>query len=683
MNASQPDPSDKFGSANELEPFTDDSGDGEDRMLDLLLAEAIDDSSDRPEPPDQTRVILERFHAAKLAPSSTKSPQSKTKSSTTPKPSPWGWLLAVSVAVMLMGSIAWQFRSQISVATLPKPLETAENDKPGLPGVRAANPDTPRPNNVDPEFPATDSKQQPGKPKPRRVIELAGPAGQNRGTTEQNALKDSATGDHPHAKPDAAKPDAAKPGTPEPQSVRLVSKTMENHLDRYWKRIGVKPTPLLDKTEAAERLRLRFGLNVSASESSDPDRLATALTRVDNRKAIASRLLKTWFPRFQSSKNPMVASVTDQLEQTLQQRSGMDRLVASWFGSSLRQSDSDPASGNMIDRMSGSSDLHQSLVRTVSMTHNRDLRCGRCHDTTSMGSAVAGQDEYWQFAASFLPVLQPSKQPPKNVFYDTTDGRRRLASPSEKLKPTPENLVGSEHLASGLVDWVWRAVHDRPLVSSPYDLSGAANSEMQRLHQELSQDLLASNFDLLRTIALVMSQSILGREVPNAMTPEGLLVARNEDWIEAVIAIDSFAASAPIRRGSTPRERARLVAKMDLPRLDKRTGRGAILAQPIGSDQPRSQSMMKNRPLLDRQSASGEVSEAALAGFPMRSTLMMPAWLEQLPTFESRRQHIAHLAGQLELEPAVADLAKQMSDAQIDETLILERIWWVIRPTGI
>lgn len=672
MNTSQPNPSNKFGSANELEPYADDASNGADLMLDLILAEALGDSSDRSAPPDQTRIILDRFHTAKVAPASTKPANPKSSSSTTQKPNQWGWLLAVSVAILIMGSIAWQFRSQVNVAKLPKPSEAANDDNLGLSGVPAATAGVVKPSQVESESPL-DSELKSDSPKTRRVIELAGPAGQGMGTSELNGLDDSATGDKTHA----------KPGPTLPRSIRLVSKTMEDHLDRYWKRIGVKPTPLMSSAEAAERLRLRFELNVSADEFSDPDRLASALARADNRTVIASRLLKTWFSRFQSSKDPMVASVVDQLEQTLKQRSGTDRLVASWFGSSSRRADSDSKPGNVIGRMSGSSESHQTLVRAVSLTHNRDLRCGRCHDTPSMGSAVAAQDEYWQFAASILPVLQPTNQPDRKIFYDTADGRRRLASPNEKLEPTPENLVGSASLASGLVDWVWRAVHDRPLVSSPYDLSGAANSEMQRLHQELSEDLLASNFDLLRTIALVMSHSILGREVPEAMTPQGLLVAHDADWIEAVVAIDSFAASAPVSRTSTPRERVRLVAKMDLPSLDKKVGRGAILAQPIGSENTSPQSRMKNRPLLDKQSASGDVSEAALAGFPMRSTIMMPAWLEQLPTFESRRQHIAHLAGHLELEPAVAKLANQMSDAQIDETLILERIWWVIRPTGI
>lgn len=676
MNASQPNPPDETGSASEREPLDGGAELDADPMLDVMLTEVFGETSRQAAPPDQTRVILDRFHHAPVVASKANPPTSKTEAANPIKSGQLGWLLAVAATVMVLGSVAWQVRSQFDVAQLNKPIETeSTKDLDSLSsGFQATEPGVAESRGLGDS--ANEPSWGPGtKPDPgtRRVIELAGPS-----------VADPEVSDL--AQPEGPDRDARSIAKP-PQSIQLVSKTMVDHLDRYWNRIGVVPTALMSNTESVERLQERFGLEISADEFADPGLLAAALVRDKNRSALATRLMMTWSSRFESSKDPMVQSVTNQMKQALKNRSGMDDSIASWFASSNVSAEKVkqpvPETNHLIGRMTRSLGTHEALVRTVSLTHNRDLRCSRCHDTPSIGSSETSQDEYWQFAASFLPILRADRGSDGKLFYDTLDGRRRLAKRSEDLNPTSQNLIGSAPLASGLVDWVWRAIHGKPLVSSPYDLAGAANSEMQKLHRELAEDLLASDFDLVRTIALVMTHSIISRRVPDAMTPEGLLVANDTDWVEAVVAIDSFAASAPASQATTPKQRARLVAQIDLPSLEKTRSRGAILAQPIGSDETTMKPVSPKSPLLASRSTPREVSQAALSGFPMRSTVVMPAWLKQLPTLESRRQHIAHLAGQLELDSSTAKLANQMVDAGIDETLILERIWWIVRPAGI
>lgn len=661
MNSSDSNP------ANDDELLPSDEREVNDAMFDALLTEVLlaealftdepGQPGQRQAPPDQTRIILQKWHESPTGVPKMRSTPKPTSSQGSNSSSSTKWIFAAVVAAGLMvaGGIVWGLQSRIKLNQLAQNNATHNNATQSSEPERitAAPPAVQRPNE------SGGTRDAPSEePSPRRVIELAGPS------QGQSAL---ATMDARGPAKNQSERNASDPPRPI-QPIQLIAHSMDRHLERYWKRMDVEATSMLSSEQTAARIEERFGIQIQPDSIGDPDAILEDLQRDENLEKLANQFFETLSRRSpsarDSSKRAQESTWVTQLRQTWEQRSGMDRLITSWLDSP-----------DLAREIVGSDEPHELLTSVAALTHNVDLRCQRCHDMPALRRSPSSQDEYWRFAATILPVLNPNIKQGQRFFYDTPDGRRKLAEARPELKPTEDNLIGSRPLAGGLVDWVWRMIHGRPLVTSAYDLAGTADEEMQKLHQDLTDDLVASDFDLLRTISLVMNDSILGRSVPDAMTPEGILAASDESWSRAVAAIDSFAAANPKVNPTSTGDRLRLVAEVGLPRLDQLGGVNAILAQPLGNSESES-----SRPGKDSENRM--VSAAAFAGLPMRSTWVMPAWMDRLEDFGSRSQHIAHLAGKIELPRPVASLAERMRKAGVDESLILQRIWWIIQPHG-
>ncbi|MFG0255003.1 MAG: hypothetical protein ACF787_07885, partial [Rhodopirellula sp. JB053] len=415
------------------------------------------------------------------------------------------------------------------------------------------------------------------------------------------------------------------------------------------------------------------------------------LARPENINALAPQVLAAIASRPSDTLNsPSDQLMAKQVSQTLRSGSGFDRLIASWFteresvGGKRRDAKNTPANRNSTPSASFHELLrplgeHETLVTTAAVTLDADVRCQRCHDlpTLSNEDRTITQHDYWQLAATLSPWIPIRPNSDAGRFYDLPDGRRRLAEADQDAE-WPGQLIGSRSLAEGLVGVTWKMVHGRPLASSPYDLSGGVgDSDLRVLRDELADDLLASDFNLLRTISLLMTDSIVSRSTPEAMTASGVLTATDDQWIDAVAAIESFAAAPPETLPTSQGRRMRLVQESDLPQLGLGTGK-SVLAQPLGRDESDSDEKPRQRP----GSTTPRTSPAVLAGLPMRPTVVMPAWINELPDFESRLDHIAHLAGLRRSPESAQKLAGQMRDAGVEEALILQRIWWIIRPQG-
>ncbi|WP_404309982.1 hypothetical protein [Neorhodopirellula lusitana] len=656
--------------------------DSVDPVLDVLLDEVLGDRS----PPDQSDVILRRYRDA--TPDSavvrTKSKKVNATKESRKKPfSFWTSSLALVAGILVVAGIATGLRSQLNemrVANAPRPLSPDSGRRriplsPSRSLQSIAGSDSPENTNGPPQaVPAsTDDEGLTG-----RTIEPAGATSRDSmKSLDTLAASDTHKNSIGQASPSGPKiaslDSSASPTEPpekksaktnlQPGSLKSVSRDINLHLVRYWDRIHVEPTELLPAAQTAKRLWHRLHLRLSPRAINNSWVLRNELQGSQNLEALATRLLQELTPGADLPANhPNTQALSQQLQETMRRGKGADELLVTWL------TKTDKKGLVPLSPQLQTLDPHAAIVSLSALTSNFDRRCQRCHDLPPIGQPVVTQADYREFHANISPILSAGKQKdsPSQAFLHT--------QATADLETMGQLWLGSRGLASGMVDWVWRTVHGRSLVSSPYDLRGAADDDIKALHDELANDLIASDFNLLRTITLVMNEFIVGRRPPAAMNRDRIMMAGNVEWTQALLAVDSFAAAAPDSQPSSPSQRLNMVAKAVQARTGTRGSGQTILAQPMGSeDIPADQRQSS-------QSASApEVPAAVLAGMPVRASVVMPGWINQLPTFESRRDHIAHLAGKTQLTGSIVRLADQMQKAGDDEALILQRIWWIIQ----
>lgn len=641
----------------------------DDAMLDLLLQEAFGG----PTPPDQTGLILRRLADehdrpdVRRAEPRDKSGNTDSRSTKhTSKLSIVTLLIGTAAALLLSVGVAVGLKYRSDSALQAKIDEAAKN-APSIPDPSTV---------VENEDGASTPVPEPAPRKRPQPIELAGDSSSSNGIGPGASITDSANSSN-QPPPQTNRP----PGSAPP--ITLVSQNVDKRWQSHWERLGVSPTPSRDKESIQQELVDRLGLVVPIEAIGDAAAIRAAIQEPSNRQAISNRLLTAFL-----GKNSEHENATDSLSEVLKSGSGADRLIASWMRPSAasqgdKRSDSKKVAATPWIRMLQPADLHEVTVKTAALTKNQDLRCQRCHDVPNAGDEVPTQADYWTTAAGLAPLLNPS-QANKDIFYDTLDGRRQLANPpsDEPSKAWSNDLVGSRDLAEGILSTLFSMVHDSPSTTSPFDLSVAsAASVPPETLRPLVDDLIASNFDVLRSLSILLSDAVMTRSVPEAMSPQGILVADEQQWSDAISAVHAMAARSPFLRPETAKRRLQ-VAQLDAkPNWPAGSGRDALLAQPLGSEfsaegTPSSSDGRGSDKGPDRK------SEMASTGYPMRSSMIVPAWIAQLPDFDSRLDHVAHLAGQLKLNPAERELAHQALASGDDEALIFERLWWIIRPNS-
>jgi hypothetical protein len=652
------------------------NADFEDAMLDVLLAELLAGQS----PPDQSRAIIRRLNEPVTVAASTRPVSSQTSTSSTT--SSWSLALATAAVVLLGIGFGFRFRHDLGFASKPNLIQPSDNSKQAI-AARSADDST---NGLVIHAPekAPRETSNTGDTLPTRSIELAGGSADD--LPSRNPL--DMFRESPQTLPNQEQP---KPPVAEP--LTLVSTSLTNHLQRYWNRVGVQPTEMLPADMIASRLADKLHLKVPPSAIGDSQAMLNSLAQPNNTEALAVQILAAISSRrAESLTRQSDQTMIKQIAVTLRSGSGFDELLASWFVPVPEQplpkatttdnpNDSDSNSMASFGALLQPLGNHEAIVTTAAVTLGADLRCQRCHDIPHGNTrGLTTQHDYWQLAANISPWLNRNPNSPTGWFYDTLDGRRRLAQ-SNTNSNWSQALLGSRPLAEGLIGAMWKMVHGRPLESSPYDLAGSASdTDLRQLHNDLANDLIASDFNLLRTISLMLTDSIVGRSTPAAMTPTGLLTASNDDWMQAVSTIESFAAAPPDALPSSRGERMRLVQQSDLPRTGSADGAAAVLAQPLGTSE--SDTYDGSQPRKRSPIPQAKLSPAMLAGLPLRATIVMPAWIVELPDFDSRLVHIAHLAGLGDVPNEARELAGQMQEAGVEEALILQRIWWIIRPQG-
>jgi hypothetical protein len=189
---------------------------------------------------------------------------------------------------------------------------------------------------------------------------------------------------------------------------------------------------------------------------------------------------------------------------------------------------------------------------------------------------------------------------------------------------------------------------------------------LQRLRTTLIDDLLSSDFNVARTIALMITSPAGRRTVPE-IYQDGSWATADRSMAERQI--DAFAAAPPIANPSDMGQRVTFNLRAIGRKLDSSEDR-SLLAQ------------IDVRGMKEPDPSSAPPPSKSLEftwDYPDRLTVMPATWLETIKDDAQRIRHIAYLGGQSELPAEVADAAAEMKKANINESLRLNRIWWMMQ----
>ena len=671
----------------------------EERSLDALLAEAVAGI----EPPDLTEPILERlarpagpppetardpwpptpFRRRSSTPNSITpnsiTPNSITPISITPEPTLLGSHPGRKFAVVAV--IAAAVAATLLAITSLRDPETNDHS-PRLADERVEPNAEPAPlsdlaaNGSGASTETTDTLPEVGGPvtAPRILVPSAEP------------------GDPPVVSRDAVEIAMAddRAGASSAPPIRTVSRRFDTEFRSYWDAVGVTPSDDRTAESIAKLVSDRLGITLNENEINeigDVARIRTEIVRKENAEAVASgwldRVTEGGLARLtDSAKAEMILEMASAFRGTRR----ADVVLEGWLGGQSERS-----SDWYLAVARGGSDA---MVRRLgSLTMDVDLRCTRCHDSHVERDGL--QDDYWAFAAmfrrdldrrddgSYVVLADRTKQ--VDVFYDLPDGRRRLAEPglpSRWLELDRANrantddgspvtvrtwasaLRGSEPLARGIVNSLWELVHGRPLQASVIDpLTAPRDAALQRLEGELAGDLIASGFDVSRTLALIITSPVTARSVLDESTEDSMF-ATSESTRRAVAA---FAAATPRYRPLTMTRKVDIALRSVGGKIGTLGEDEKVLAQ-LGAQGKRN------------RGGKGNAAEAQIpTDFPVRAASPPVNWLDDLDDWTEKLDHLAYLSGRNRLPDDVREAVEGMRDAELDESLILHRVWWLLQ----
>ncbi len=479
-------------------------------------------------------------------------------------------------------------------------------------------------------------------------------------------------------------PDSPAVDEIEAAELSLVSDQAAAELQGYWEAVGIKPTSEATAGQTAARLANALGMNVSVDAVSDVDQLQAELSQSLNAEAIASR----WLRQITNQRSArMDAAVRDRLvseiARCIQTGSSFDKTVAGWLNGESQNAGAFFSALAAGPRSAGGE--HGMARSLAALTLNVDIRCTRCHDSYIEGNGK--QSDYWNFIAFLKRGVQkkadgkfevdPGDNTSDPVFYELSDGRQRVADAQlaadwisgigsqgyKRIKRFSKGLEGSPELASGIVNSLWQLVHGQPLRGRVVDpISAPHNDALQRLETQLTKDLMDSRFNVARTLALIVASPATRRAVPDTLLPENLWVASQDDTNAAMNAVDAFAAALPPRVSLPASQRTDQVLRAIGARIDG-TGRESLgqLGQGGGAG-----TVKKGKPLA--------------ADFPVKAEFLPVQWLELIGDRGSQINHLGYLAGQNEVPMHVQESVKAMKEAGVDSNLLLNRVWWLMKP---
>ncbi|TWT54154.1 hypothetical protein Pla22_17890 [Rubripirellula amarantea] len=458
--------------------------------------------------------------------------------------------------------------------------------------------------------------------------------------------------------------------------VALVSKRIENHLHEFWNASDTQPTPSSTLAESASRLSIQLGVDVPVEVLESPSAVQAWMKDDDIARAIANEwLYEISARRFKQLSDQSKEVLVNAIGKCISSSDPIDELIADWL------SGRGIGSNEFITALGPEESSPKDPVRIAnlaSLTLSVDLQCARCHD--ALVDTKPSQQEYWNFAAlvsasvsryqdGLLRVNEIKPNGSEALFFELPDRRQRAAVPRvanqwlnrsdvRSLHDLADALRGSQPLASGIVNSLWKLVHGRPLrghVGHP--MSAPMTEELAKLEQELIDDLIRSNFDFRRTLAMIMTSATTRRSVPDSV--RDVWAADTSDAHRKAIA---FA-------GALPSEKPLYLAD----RLDQSLR--AIGAKLESSDRELLAQLGDNSESL----GSGGAVNTLAWDFPDRADGPPVQWLASLDDLNSKVEHLCYLAGHTQVPAVVDRCVSAMQDAKLNDATLLHRVWWMLQ----
>ncbi|MCS7471519.1 hypothetical protein NZK35_33135 [Stieleria sp. ICT_E10.1] len=486
---------------------------------------------------------------------------------------------------------------------------------------------------------------------------------------------------------DVPDPVSPAPSKGESQAVTLVAAETAATVRDYWQTLGIQPTPDAAPAEIADRLNARLGISLSEQALRDPQQLRDLLAESSNAEQISKRWLAlTTGSGIAVMDRPENAGLVDELSKSVSGQAKLDVTLVSLIDGSSQQS------GQWYQAI-GRRGSEGIATHLANISINADMRCVRCHDSHIGRSGT--QDDYWSFVALVRNVVrrqdnrwvvaaQPAQ--PKPTFYELLDGRQRMAVPKvskyllqstdqmEDFQTWTKTLVGSDVLADSLVDSLWQLVHGRPLKPSPVDaFAPPVDGNLDRLHRQLADDLKANQFDVARTLALIIASPMARRSVPEVLQGDALLTSSEQERKEALDLIQAFAAAV-----QTPSSSLKQRVEVAMRRVGGQFNpddQGAILAQPIDG-RPRSPQSLGE---LDGGNSATNFLQQLSVDFPGEDAALPVSWLRSIDDFDLQVQHLVYLSGRNRVTPEITAAANRLKEESSSRESALSRIWWILR----
>ncbi len=679
----------------------------DDPMIDSLLAEVFGSAP----PPDLSSEILRQWREASVVVRSSgslgepgrsvdKHSGSQASSSRTASSSAssrvgirWATALVALAATVVMGIVAWQFAEPKKIDLRPMAESRAPMTTPDVAlSPSSASADAAMTPEADPSL---------GSPELERLADSAAPEVPPKRIQPRNmTLVDEAPSTQEAVR--ESSPASPQRINRDPEPLRLVSARASEGLKQYWDAVGVTPSTVVSSNVIRDRLKTRLGIEVDESwlsqlASDDDESVADAtvnLQQMIRREPNSRRVASAWLDEITSGAFTKLGEknrekLVDDLAAAIEGEKSFGTVLSSWLSG-----DGDASS---VWYSALAKDGEFAMVhRLGSLTMNVDLRCTRCHDAAIESDGL--QNDYWSLAAMIRRDVKREESGRYTVraandvsgtdpvFYERLDGRQSMAEAgvpdhwldesaraSERMRVLSvrqwsDAIVDSRPLARGVLNSLWRLVHERPLQGDPVDAGSAPlDDSLIELEELLVDELLASDFDISRLLSIIVSSPATSRSIPEELLRHDAWAVDADKVRRAQQAVQAFAAASPSPRSLTLAKRVEVSRRSIGVSLKGVGGSESVLAQPLGESST-------EKPKKPKELAS------TANGFPDHADGYPVQWLGSIPSLASQVEHLGYLAGRDRLPRDLQPLAKAMQDAEVSPELTLHRVWWLLQP---
>ncbi len=656
-----------------------------DRLIDLLLAEQLGDQR----PPDLSAQILARLNESVTADRRVSLGSNNSLGNPSGRRREASRLLAIAASIaafIATGAVAYYSvqRANQGVARTPNidklpPFEVAtadggdSNDPRSAAADKIAAAESTTKSNNQPR--AADKPDTANPPKPQREL-LAGPDFQFPANPADTIAAAPVNTNSPPAIQAKA-----------PEAPAAIVGYINQQFDELWRAAGFvdrknrnpETQTSLDTNGVQTRLvsqalrepsslAANAGNQNSSTHAIGPQTLATIRLHADD-------LARRWLEQILSADawrrlNPeQQQALVAQVAASFRGETTWDEVARNWVAAPVSSAagaeTSSAANDQSVFLVALGSPQGVELVDQVGRTVlDEDLTCARCHDHPL--KARLSQREYWGLAAVFQSELRwvdrdghrvieaiPGDAPRAKLFFETRDGRSRLALPQLLATQEPfaagqqasratfvDSAMRSGVFARATINRLWQLAFNRPLVGSVADPDAPpADAHLENIQQRLSEQLVAHKYDLGQALDWIVNSKPFAATADESQPEPTMNLAARELRDRKLRWFYQFAPSQPVSDAGTL---LALAKRWTAP--DYRIGEAGVLAQANIDGSPRNNAANNgsgNKP-ADRQAL---LVAALRASFPMQKSELPASWLGSIKDYDEQARHLMYVAG--------------------------------------